>query len=512
MARYGISRTDLSRYVALFVAMAAMGCAPEKPVIRAPAPVVPALEICPAPVGEKLSDDYDVTVNGQKVPVYACRVPAIPFNGIWLGQQRPLDQTELAGFAYWDMSAPADVVVVSRRPVQSVAVRPTSRGIQPTVNRNRISFRVSEPRPLTVEVNGVHLALHLFPSPSSEVPPPSAKDPDVRYFGPGIHRPGRMTLQTNQTLYIAGGAVVYGSVQATGASNIKILGRGILDAGMQERGRGQGGGCIRLNNCRNVTVEGVVLRDPETWCFTLQGCSKVSISNLKLVGLWKQNSDGIDVCNSEDVTLRDCFIRTFDDSIVVKGMRGRSGGEPKDLHRVTAERCVLWCDWGRALEIGAETSCAEMTDITFRDCDVIHTDFAAMDIQHGDKAAIRNVLYDNIRFEIDDVNYAPIMWHEANEIYHEDANWCPRLLVIEIVKTVWNRDSARGTVDNVTLRNVSVTGKPFPPSRIQGFDEEHQVKGVTIENLRINGRVIRSVEDANIIVKPFVQGLRVVAP
>jgi polygalacturonase len=389
-----------------------------------------------------------------------------------------------------------------------VAVRPTAREIKATVKRNRISFRLNGPGPVTVEVNGTHYALHLFPSPAAAAAP-GEQEPGVKYFGPGVHRPGRMTLESNQTIYIAGGAVVYGSIQANNASNIRILGRGILDTSGFPRGQGRG--CVRLNNCQNVTIEGVILRDPDTWCLTLQGCSKVSISNVKEIGLWRMNSDGMDVCNSEDVTIRDCFIRSFDDSIVIKGMRGRGGGEPKSVHRVTAERCVLWNDWGRALEIGAETACPEMTDITFRDCDVIHTDFAALDIQHGDKAAIRNVLYDNVRFEIDDVNYEPVMWHGEGEKYVPNSNWCPRLLVIEIVKTVWNRDSDRGTVDGVTLRNVHVTGKPFPPSRIQGFDANHPVKDVKIENLRINNRLIRTVEEASIIVKPFVEGLKVKA-
>jgi hypothetical protein len=60
----------------------------------------------------------------------------------------------------------------------------------------------------------------------------------------------------------------------------------------------------------------------------------------------------------------------------------------------------------------------------------------------------------------------------------------------------------------VTLRNVRVTGKPFPPSRLQGFDAEHQVQGVIFEGLQVNGRAIRSVEEANVILKPFVQDVR----
>ncbi|MGA2658782.1 MAG: hypothetical protein ABSH34_14865, partial [Verrucomicrobiota bacterium] len=54
-----------------------------------------------APPGERLCEDYTLRVNGQPVPVYACRVSAVPFNQVWPGYQRPVDQTELAGFAHW---------------------------------------------------------------------------------------------------------------------------------------------------------------------------------------------------------------------------------------------------------------------------------------------------------------------------------------------------------------------------------------------------------------------------
>src|ERR1035438_4136434 len=108
----------------------------------------------PAPPGEALSEHYELTVNGHAVPVHACRVSAVPFNQVWPGYQRPLDQTELAGFAFWDMAGPVKVVVQSRRPVQSVVMRPASLGIRPAIEGGRISFSLGRPGSVVVEVNG----------------------------------------------------------------------------------------------------------------------------------------------------------------------------------------------------------------------------------------------------------------------------------------------------------------------------------------------------------------------
>ena len=177
----------------------------------------------PAPASEKMSDGFDLVVAGHEIPVYECRVSAVPFNQVWPGYQRPLDQTETAAFAYWDMIGSARVEVHSRQPVQSVVIRPASLGIAASVVGNRIVFELPRPRPVVVEINGSHHALHLFASPP-EREKPAESQTGVHYFGPGVHRPGRVSLKSGETVYIAGGARVRGSIQAHGATNIRVLG------------------------------------------------------------------------------------------------------------------------------------------------------------------------------------------------------------------------------------------------------------------------------------------------
>lgn len=477
----------------------------------APAPDVVAY---PAPDGEKLSEDFTVTVAGQAAPVYVCRVSAMPFNQVWPGYQRPIDQTELASFVYWDMTAPVDVEVVSQRPIESVSIRPTSRGIKPQVEGNRIRFHLATPQQLAVEVNGWHKALHVFANPPAvTIPDPNATG--VRYFGPGIHRPGRMTLQSDETVYLAGGAVVYGCIEATDATNVKILGPGIIDSSELERYFGltdeskyldNFGGCIHLVRCTNVTIDGPILRDPPLWCLSAFNCSEMQIVHTKLIGLWRYNADGIDLCNSRNATVRNCFVRSFDDSLVVKGL---SYYKDASISNILFERCVVWNDWGRALEIGTETASPEVSQVTFRDCDIVRTTEIAMDVQHGDRAAIHDVTFERIRFEVDDVNYAPQIQNGRDATYTGQTGFCPRALVLVILRGQWSSDQERGTMRNIVMRDCSITGKPLPGSSLSGFDETHDVKGVTISNLQINGKAVKTLEEAAITVGPFVSDVRI---
>ena len=475
-----------------------------------------SVTVYPAPPEEPLSEDFTITVAGQAAPVYVCRVSAMPFNQVWPGYQRPIDQTELASFVYWDMTAPVEVEVVSARPIESVAIRPTARGIQPQVEGNRIRFHLDTPQQLTVEVNGWHKALHMFANPPAVTVDPHAAG--VRYFGPGIHRPGRVTLQSNETVYVAGGAVVYGCFEAADATNIKILGPGIIDSSELERYFGltdeskyldNFGGCIHLVRCANVTIDGPILRDPPLWCLSAFNCSEIQITHTKLIGLWRYNADGIDLCNSRNATVRDCFVRSFDDSLVVKGL---SYYKDVPISNILFERCVVWNEWGRALEIGAETASPEISQVTFRDCDVVRTAEIAMDVQHGDRAAIHDVTFERIRLEVDDVNYAPQIQNSRDATYTGQPGHRPHFLVLVILRGAWSTDRERGTMRNIVVRDCSTTGKLLPPSALSGFDETHDVKGVMISNMQINGKVVTSLEEAGISVGPFVSDVRIEAP
>ena len=59
--------------------------------------------------------------------------------------------------------------------------------------------------------------------------------PGVRYFGPGVHEVGNLELEDGETLFLDGGAVLYGSVWAIHKKNVRIVGYGVIDGSREER-------------------------------------------------------------------------------------------------------------------------------------------------------------------------------------------------------------------------------------------------------------------------------------
>ena len=83
-------------------------------------------------------------------------------------------------------------------------------------------------------------------------------------------------------------------------------------------------------------------------------------------------------------------------------------------------------------------------------------------------------------------------------------------MVIILGKLYYSQDQERGTVRNVTFKDIFVTGKPIPTSSFNGYDAAHDVRGVTIENLRFNGRPITNAKDAHLEIGKYVEGVRFV--
>jgi len=407
-----------------------------------------------APAQEKKSGDFEMSVNNKPVFVYEARVSKFPINQVWPGYQRPVNQTEIASFAYFDMDGEVEIRINSTREIKTLDIRPTEYAIKPTIEGRVITIKISKPMQFTVEVNGYHNAMHIFANPVEKIKINKA-DPKVHYFGPGVHEAGIINVKSDETVFIDGGAVVYGTINSENATNVKIFGRGILDA--SKIARGEAPHMVNLKKVVNASVTGIILRDPHFWALTTTSCDSVTIDNIKMIGLWRYNSDGIDIVNCKNVIIRNSFIRAYDDNIVIRGTKGPYKEGFNIIENIAVDSCVLWNDWGRALEIGASTVADTIKNISFSNCYIPHFTSVAMDIQNCDRGTVKNIRFEDISIEgqISDsltLGTLPIFTKAWGKI-----------IVLGIYGSFYSSDTTRGQIDHIyfndiRLQSVNPTG------------------------------------------------------
>jgi polygalacturonase len=372
--------------------------------------------------------------------------------------------------------------------IESVVVRPLSLGIEARIGGHKVTFTLPGPANISVEINGnIRRPLFIFANPL-ETNRPKSGDPGIIHYGPGrIHNAGLVELKSGDTVYIAGGAIVRGAFIAENADDITIMGRGVLDGSGYHKGERR---MIEMLECKNIRIKDIVIFNSGHWTVPLKKCDTVNIKNLKIVN-WRDWDDGIDICGSSNVTISNSFIRTKDDCVAIKSVyyRWMTGDGIGDVKNVIVQNSVLWNGvWGNGLEIGFETRAESISDIVFRDNDLIHVEGreGTFTIHNGDRAKVSNVLYENIRVE-DSVGY---------------------LIDFKILESRYSKDTERGRIENIRFNNIDVVGDVFPASIMRGFDNAHSIDGVAFSNFRIHGTVILSEEQLKLEKNEFVKGLR----
>ena len=82
------------------------------------------------PVEDEISKDYIIKGNGICMDAYQARVSAMPFNRIWPGHQRPLDQTEIANVLSFEADASVELEVEAAWDFEEAIVRPRSKNVK----------------------------------------------------------------------------------------------------------------------------------------------------------------------------------------------------------------------------------------------------------------------------------------------------------------------------------------------------------------------------------------------
>ena len=455
--------------------------------------------------------------NDRLLNVHPARVSAYPLNKVWEGAQRPVEQTVLASFVSFDMDGPGELRVVAEPQQSKCVILPLGSAPEWRWENGQLVVAVDRPCQFSICLDKGKRVLHVFANPPFAAP--AAERGRVVRFGPGEHHVGVVAPQSGDTVVIEEGAVVYGAILVANVRDVRIVGRGIVDGSYLDRadhgsaahraalaagippgfyGAEMAVTCLTVYGSENVAIEGITLRDPPRWALTVRAQSRdVEIDNVKIVGCWRYNSDGIDVCASENVAIRDSFVQSFDDCIVARG--AYLEGDGPVTRGVTAERCVLWCDWGKCLEVWAGPYPCLIEDVRFRDIAAIHPSGTVCDVTTwfaSSDTRIRDVVFEDI-----EVDFAVPLYRERLQTSPADAAVEPpprtgqRILVANCERYgryLGNQQYApaedlsgfRVRYENLDFRRIRCLGDP--PRLVGLIDANtapHTIDGVALEEL-----------------------------
>ncbi|MFA6815007.1 MAG: glycosyl hydrolase family 28 protein [Lentisphaeria bacterium] len=378
-----------------------------------------------------------VQLNNKDIVVYDTFVSKYPIDQVWNGYQREKSQRARAYFATFDIDGKSVLELkFTTKIVPDIRIRPGKLNLDfLKVDDFTLTMNLEKPCQFVVE-NGDEV-IHVF---CNEVFHYEQKSDDL-YFGPGVHDVGVLALKSGQRVCLDEGAIVYGAIVGYKVENVEVVGRGILDSSKLLRlheaksdepggevlnyfkGLGYGVkevvvcGNLALWNCKNIKISGIILVDSPSWSvITRNGCKDIVFDNIKIVGQWRYNSDGIDICTSENVLVQNCFVRSFDDCLVVRAPY--LYGENAPCKKIRFEHCVLWCDWGKNLEIWCGEKECVITDVLFEDLYLIKITHYAMSITttYGSASTrVKNIRYRNIFLDSDDFYPTPVMQKSKGE-------------------------------------------------------------------------------------------------
>lgn len=449
-------------------------------------------------------------------------------------------------FVYFDFLGGVECEITSlKRGVETVDIRPASKQVRFRRTGDTISFFLTEPAKLSIEVNKDRFHnLHLMAG-EAKVYLNSVKDQGKRIdlkggalkhpgeawaltaenengpedvvsmegisihdpkelserlkkigkgavlcFGPGLHyiKGSIFDVPSHVQIQIEGGAVVLGSFRVTNEQYVSIMGRGVIYLGYLKKESYLRG--VEVNHSAHVLVEGVTILNPTHNIIHLGSVYDIVIEDVR--GFAHMGwSVGINMMACENVLVKDVFLRCSDDCITVYGRRYEYLG---DSGNVQVKGCILWADVAHPTNIGTHGDSGDggntIENVLFEDIDILeHHELqdnylGCLCINAGDGNTIKNVTYRNIRVE----------QFERGKLLDIQVKWNKRY---NPIPGKW--------VEHILFENIQYTGEGEITSEICGYDQGRKVVDVKFKDLYVRGKHVMEPQEGNIHIGEFAE-------
>ncbi len=202
---------------------------------------------------------------------------------------------------------------------------------------------------------------------------------------------------TDLAHYRADPQVVYKQLRhallfAAGCQHVAITGQGTIDG----QGKAFPNGAtdprpvlVRLRDCQNVRLEGVLIKDGASFAVHPIHCRQVRIEGLRIDSRVQPNSDGLDIDGCQDVYIANCNIHSGDDCIALKTIE--PGAPCRD---VVITNCILSSDCA-AIRVGPD-AVENIERVCASNCIIRDTRLNGIKIQAAFGVAMRDMVFSNM--------------------------------------------------------------------------------------------------------------------
>lgn len=441
------------------------------------------------------SGDVSMTVNDESVGVFKTRVYEEDKR---IGTYATNNPVTFGNVAIFDYKGDASVrIKVNRTDINSVTIRPTRKGLSATQETKdgatyiTINMKEGQQGQYSIEFNGSYKGANSIMLFAQDI---LNKPDNVWKTISSYEKTDDLVVPEGKILWIEGGAVLNGYVHCM--NNSKIIGRGIITQnnwgpwggnnrrnpvsvgyepvyydGNTPKNNGKGGTELGSSN---VQVIGISILDPTGWAVNIRNSNNVLFKDVNVVSA-RSNGDGITIQSSYNVFLDGCFVRSSDDSIVVKNY------DNINAHDIRVEDCTVWNDIAQCLEIGYETDMggagssrceagyknedAKIYNVLFKNIDVVHRFHKGVaTIHNGDNIPIYHIAYDGVYVDhkakgTDNGGDGNDIDIEAYAVNRSDLSWTHN----------WH-DVSGNTINDVWYTNVNVEGGNATVGNVQIID------------------------------------------
>ncbi|EOR92813.1 glycoside hydrolase, family 28 [Arcticibacter svalbardensis MN12-7] len=188
---------------------------------------------------------------------------------------------------------------------------------------------------------------------------------------------------------------------------------------------------ILLENCENIAIKGVTLKDATNWITHYEKCKNLNIDSVRIEGVAYWNNDGIDITDCKNVKITNSFINSADDAICLK-----SSTRGDFCDDIIVDNCTLRSS-ANAFKMGT-ASVGGFKNIKVSNIKVYDTFRSAIALEAVDGGIIENIEVNNV-----------VATNTGNAIFIRLGHR--------------NKDDVYSTVKNIHISNVDVTipkGKP----------------------------------------------------